>query len=275
MKLKKNKNFVSLIIPAFMQERTIQKDLLRIIKVMDQIRYDYEIIVVVDGDLDKTLENTKKIKSKNIIATGYKKNNGKGYAIRFGMKKAKGRIVAFIDSGMDINPNGLSMLLEHFEWYNADIVVGSKLHPVSKVNYPLQRKLLSWGYRQMVKILFGLNIRDTQAGLKFFKREVLEDILPHLVVKKYAFDIELLVVASSRGHKRIYEAPIELDFTGFSSITSKNFWETIGNMLWDTLAVFYRLRILRWYNKRRKKVRLANSNRINKKYSKTQLRNNI
>ncbi len=280
MKYKKIKNFISLIIPAYKQEHIIQKDLTRIKKVMDQIRYDYEIILVVDGQLDKTYENARKVKSQKIIVLGYKNNNGKGYAIRFGMKKAKGRIVAFIDSGMDINPNGLSMLLEHFEWYEADIVVGSKLHPVSKVNYPLQRKVLSWGYRQLVKIMFGLNVRDTQAGLKFFKREVLEDILPHLVVKKYAFDIEILAVAKARGHKRIYEAPIELDFTGYSTITSKNFWDTISSMLWDTFAVFYRLKISRWYNKRLKQAR-APKGKITKnkastaKYHKAQLRKSL
>lgn len=275
MKQNKNKNFVSLIIPAYKQERTIKNDLLRIKKVMDQIRYDYEIIVVVDGSIDKTLENAKKVKSEKIKILGYQKNKGKGHAIRFGMKKSKGQIVAFIDSGMDINPNGLSMLLEHFEWYNADIIVGSKLHPVSKVNYPLQRKILSWGYRQLVKVLFGLNIRDTQAGMKFFKRRVLADILPHLVVNKYAFDIEILALASSRGHKRIYEAPIELDFTGFSSITTKNFWETIANMLWDTLSVFYRLKISRWYNKRGKKSRVLKTKSTHKKTRKIELGKSI
>lgn len=275
MKNKKNNNFVSLIIPAYKQERTIKQDLSRIIKVMDQIRYNYEVIVVVDGMLDKTYENAKKVQSKNISVLGYKNNYGKGHAIRFGMKKAKGGIVAFIDSGMDINPNGLSMLLEHFEWYEADIVVGSKLHPVSKVNYPLQRRLLSWGYRQLVRLMFGLKVRDTQAGLKFFKRKVLEDILPHLVVKKYAFDVEILAVATARGHKRIYEAPIELDFTGYSTITSKNFWGNIGNMLWDTFAVFYRLKISKWYNKKRKRVSLSKLNTPNKKYHKAELRKSV
>ncbi|MEK7570680.1 MAG: glycosyltransferase [Patescibacteria group bacterium] len=242
---------VSLIIPAYKQERTIERDLKRIVKVMDQIRYNYEIIVVVDGELDNTTNIIKKIKLPRVIVTGYGENHGKGYAIRYGMQKASGDIIAFIDSGMDINPNGLSMLLEHFEWYHADIIVGSKLHPVSKIHYPMQRRVLSWGYRLLVKILFGLKIRDTQAGLKFYKREVLEDVLPRLVVEKYAFDIELLAVAYSLGYKRIYEAPIELDFTGYSSITSKNFWHTVTNMVIDTFIVFYRLKIRKCYNRRK------------------------
>lgn len=245
---KNSSKLVSLIIPAYKQEKTIKSDLERIKNIMDQLRYQYEMIVVVDGIQDKTYEKAKQINSPKIIVTGYKHNHGKGHAVRFGMAKAKGDIIAFIDSGMDINPNGISMLLEHFEWYNADIIVGSKLHPVSKVEYPFTRKILSWGYRLLVKTLFGLNIRDTQVGIKFFRRKVLEDTLPRLLVKTYAFDIELLAASYYLGYKRIYEAPIELDFSGVSTITSKGFWRTIFHMLWDTLAVFYRLRILHYYD---------------------------
>lgn len=243
-----HKELISLIIPAYKQEKTIFQDIVRIKKVMDQIRHDYEIIIVVDGQVDQTMGEAKKVASKKVIVTGYKHNHGKGHAVRFGMAKAKGGIIAFMDSGMDINPNGLSMLLEHFEWYKADIVVGSKLHPVSKVNYPFNRKILTWGYRTLVKILFGLSIRDTQVGMKFYKREVLENVLPRLLVKTYAFDIEILAVASRLGYKRIFEAPIELDFRYNSSITSKGFWKIAINMLWESCAVFYRLKILRYYD---------------------------
>ncbi len=260
---------ISIIIPAYKQEKTIEKDLLRIKGVMDQMRYDYEIIVVIDGYVDKTLANAKKAKFNNVIVTGYMHNHGKGHAIRFGIARAKGNVIAFIDSGMDINPNGLSILLEHFEWHNADIVVGSKLHPLSKVHYPLQRKILSWGYRIFVRILFGLSIKDTQVGIKFYRRKVLEDVLPRLLVKTYAFDIEILAVAHHLGYKRIYEAPVELDFKEKSSIApiaSADFWKMIFRMLWDTLAVFYRLSILRYYdngNKRKWKLDQELNFRIN------------
>lgn len=254
-KQKNKENFISVIIPAYKQERSIRNDLLRIKNVLDQVRYKYEIIVVVDGYEDKTLENAKTVNFENIIVTGYKHNHGKGHAVRFGMAKSKGNIVAFIDSGMDINPNGLSLILEHFEWYNADIVVGSKLHPFSKVNYPMHRKLLSWGYRTLVKILFGLSISDTQVGLKVFRKQVLEDVLPRLLIKTYAFDIEILALAYYLGYRRIYEAPIELNFKkgSIASFNSIKLWGVILHMLWDTLAVFYRLKILHYYD--------ANNNR--------------
>lgn len=253
MKNNIKKRLISLIIPTYKQEKTIESDLRRIQSVLEKLRYDYEIIVVVDGFVDKTFQNAKKIKSTKIIVTGYKNNHGKGYAIRYGMAKSKGAIVAFIDAGMDINPNGISMLLEHFEWYNADIIVGSKWHPVSKVSYPLQRKFISKGYGSMVKLLFGLRVRDTQLGMKFFRREVLEKVLPRLLVKKYAFDIEILAVADRLGYKRIYEAPVELDWQDVNSNISKNLPKSIWDTFNDTMAVFYRLKVLKYYDDHNKR----------------------
>ena len=169
------------------------------------------------------------------------------------MVRAKGDIIGFIDAGMDLNPNGLSMLLEHFKWYNADIIVGSKRHPVSKVDYPLDRKIVSYLSQLFIRIFFGLKVRDTQVGMKFFRREVLLDVLPRLLVKKFAFDIETLVVAYYLGYKRIFEAPIELHFNLKGSIVSQNFLQIILRTFWDTLAIFYRLRILGYYKNANKR----------------------
>lgn len=242
------KNFISVIIPTFKQEETIAKNLIRIEEVLKQLRYDFEMIVVVDGMIDKTFANAKKVKSNYIKVFGYEKNHGKGYAVRYGMVRSKGDIVGFIDSGMDLNPNGLSMLLEHFQWYDADIIVGSKRHPVSKVIYPLNRKIVSFLSQLLIKFLFGLNLKDTQVGMKFFKRKVIEDVMPRLLVKEFAFDIEILVVAYHLGYKRIFEAPVELNHNFAGSIISKDLSRSILRTLWDTLAVFYRLKILHYYN---------------------------
>lgn len=246
------KKLISVIVPCYRQEQTIIQDLTRIKDVLDKLRYPTELICVVDGKIDKTFIKAVVFAKKynNVKAIGYDTNKGKGYAIRFGMAESKGDIIAFIDAGMDINPNGLSMLLEHFEWYNADIIVGSKRHPVSKVDFPWQRRILSVGYQFLVWLLFGLKIRDTQAGLKLYKREVLEQVLPRLLVKRFAFDVEMLAVANYLGYKRIYEAPIDitLSFGGTSTITNKRFIRTVLAMLKDTLAVFYRLRILNYYS---------------------------
>ncbi|MBU1031783.1 glycosyltransferase, partial [Patescibacteria group bacterium] len=203
---------ITIIVPCYKQEQTIVKDLLRIKKVLDKLRYPAELICVVDGKIDKTFERASKFAKKyeNVKVIGYETNRGKGYAVRFGMAESSGDIIGFIDAGMDLNPNGLSMLLEHFEWYDADIIVGSKRHPVSKVDYPWQRRILSMGYQFLVWLLFGLKIRDTQVGMKFFRRRILEKVLPRLLVKRFAFDVEMLAVANYLGYKRIFDAPIDI-----------------------------------------------------------------
>jgi glycosyltransferase involved in cell wall biosynthesis len=252
------KPLLSVIVPAYKQEKSIAKDLRRIERVLTQIRYRYEIICVVDGQVDKTFESAKKVKSKKIKVFDYKKNKGKGHAVRFGMAKAHGDPIAFIDAGMEIDPNGISMILEHMEWYNADIIVGSKRHPASQVNYPLDRKIISRLYQLFVRVFTGLNVRDTQAGLKIFRRRVLKKVLPRLMVKRYAFDLEILTVARRLGFTKIYEAPVKLSYN-FSDLThAANLKEFFApNGLWysliDTLAVVYRLKILRYYDRARKR----------------------
>lgn len=241
-------NLISLIIPSYKQEKTIVADISRVRKVMESFKKPYEIIVVIDGYLDKSREILRRKNMTKVKIVGYPNNHGKGYAVRYGMANSKGDVVAFLDAGMDLNPEALTITLDYMTWNKADIVIGSKLHPLSKVKYPWQRKLLSWGYRNLVKLLFGLSVSDTQVGLKVFRRKVLEDVLPRLLVKRYAFDIEILSVAYHLGYHRIYEAPIELTFGEWSSITSQNFIQTIGKMLWDTMAVFYRLKLLRYYD---------------------------
>ena len=139
------------------------------------------------------------------------------------------------------------------EWYDADIIVGSKRHPASFVKYSIMRKILSYGYYLLIKFLFGIKIHDTQAGIKIFRKKVLEKVLPRLVEKRFAGDLETLVVASSLGFKRIFEAPIKLDYT-LSPLTSSATLRSIIGILQDTLAIFYRKNILNYYKNSPKKL---------------------
>lgn len=247
---------LSVVVPAFRQKKTIVRDIMRLEKTLKNIRYPYEIIVVVDGFGDGTDKAIRRIASPDVKILVYLKNQGKGHAVRLGMTKATGDYIAFIDAGMEIDPNGISILLEHLEWYDADIIVGSKRHPASIVKYPLGRKFLSRGYQLLVFLLFRLNVRDTQAGIKIFKRKVLQKMLPRLVVKRYAFDLEMLVVAHHLGFRRIYEAPIKLKYN-FNDLAHASTLKTVYAILLDTLAIFYRLYILKFYQNRRKSVRIS------------------
>lgn len=241
--------FLSVIVPVYNQGSTIKKNIQGIVQELELFKIPYELLVVDDGSSDNSVQAVKKITSSKIKIIGYKTNKGKGYAVRYGMAKAKGDVIGFIDAGGEIRESGIPMLIEHMRWYNADIVIGSKRHPVSKISYPWYRKILSFGYQILIKLLFGLNIRDSQVGLKLYKRNVLEDVLPRLLVKEFAFDIEILAVSKHLGYDRIYESPIELDFQQVtSSLNKKSVSKAIAGMLRDTLAIYYRLRLLRYYD---------------------------
>ena len=241
---------ISIVVPAFCEERTIVKTLTNLDKVLSNTNHSYEIICVVDGNVDKTYEKAKRLSLHHLRVLSYETNRGKGHAVRYGMARARNQIVGFIDAN-GINPNSLNMLLQHFYWYNADIMIGSKRHPASKVTYPFVRRVLSLGSQLIIRLLLNINVKDTQVGIKLFRRQVLETILPRLLVKDWAFDVEVLAVAYHLGFKRIYEAPVELELStskDTSRVMSKGFIRVVLHAFWDTLAIFYRLKINRYYD---------------------------
>mgnify|MGYP000852718486 CR=1 FL=1 len=246
---------VSVIIPARKQEKNILKSVIGIDEAMSKIRFDYEIIVVVDGKSGSSYDEIRKIKRKKVQVLGYSNERGRGYALKYGTARSRGDYVVFLDPGINVNPNGISLMLEHLEWYDADIVVGSKMHPASKVNFPLTRRFYSRVFHMLTKIFLGVGVRDTQVGLKIFRRDVLEKVLPRLVIKKAAFDIEVLSVARYLGFKRIFESPIQSIWPEEDGGNKQPYFlnKNVRAILLETIAIFYRLRILQYYSDKKKR----------------------
>lgn len=237
---------LSIIIPAYKEEKNIYRTIDQILQAHDVLDYDYEVIVVVDGSPDKTEAEARRHRSHRVKVYSYAKNHGKGYAIKYGVSKANGDIITFTDAGGDFHPKQFDNCVKLMEIFDADFVIGSKRHPASRVNYPRSRRIYSWIYHKMIRVLFGLSVTDTQAGLKFMKKNVAKTVLPRALVKQYAFDLEMLVIAKQLGFSRIFEAPVEMNFNNNSSGIKT---ATIAKMILDTLAVFYRARILNYYRK--------------------------
>jgi glycosyltransferase involved in cell wall biosynthesis len=209
-----------------------------------------ELIVVSDGSLDGTAERLLAARSDvDMRVFHYERNLGKGYAVKLGSLAARGDWIALVDADLDLDPAAVPGFLEVARRDRLDFAIGSKRHPDSVVSYPAVRRIASWCYQQLNRVLFRLDVRDTQVGLKVFRREVAEQVMPLLLVKQFAFDLELLAVARSLGFVRVRELPIRLEyrFTG-SGVGSA----AVARALWDTAAVFYRLRILRTYNRKRR-----------------------
>lgn len=237
------KPLLSIIMPVY-NSQEIEVNMREALLRLDSLDTPYEIILVDDGSTNKCFNEAKKINNSKLKVVGYKKNQGKGNAIKYGFYFTRGKYVAFIDSGRDIDPKQIGRFLTIMKKTGADIVVGSKLHPKSKVHYPLARRIMSRTYQILNHLLFNLNIQDTQVGIKLFKRSMLKLIFPHIAVKKFAFDLELLVIATKLDAK-ILEAPVDIRYQFRSTINLiAVFW-----MLWDTAAIFYRDKLIHYYEK--------------------------
>lgn len=243
---------LSIIIPAYNEEKNIHKTLKSLLNDLEKINRDFEVILVCDGCKDKTATEAIKIRHKHLKVLQYHPNRGKGYALGYGTKHSQGDVVTFLDAGGDFDTTNIDKFIKLMEVFDADIVIGSKRHPASVVDYPLKRRFFSYIYHMMIRILFDLNVKDTQTGLKVFKRQVLVDILPRAVVKKYAFDLELLVISKKMGYKKIFEAPVTMNYN-FTN-TGINF-RSIRDMILDTMAIFYRLNFLKYYDKPHFKIK--------------------
>ncbi len=238
---------ISIVIPAYNEEKRIFNTIAETERTMSELQLNHEIVLVDDGSRDGTYAEMLKAAPlyKNVYPVRYEKNQGKGHALKHAFSFVTGDLVTFLDADLDLHPNQLPTFLEYMKKYNADVVVGSKRHPKSKLYYPAYRKILSFAYNIMTRILFNLSLRDTQAGLKLFKYEVLKKVFPRVSVKKYAFDLEILVNAHHLGY-RIVEAPIILNFQRkFGRIRLRD----IKTIAIDTAAIFYRLRILKYYDR--------------------------
>ena len=203
----------------------------------------HEIIVVSDGSTDETVRVASGFADHGVRVIEYPDNGGKGHALRVGLAEARGEYVAFMDADGDIGPEALRPFLTLMDTYHPDVILGSKRHPLSDVDYPPVRRMLSWAYHKVTRVLFRVNVRDTQTGIKLVRRDVLGAILPRMVEEGYVFDLEMLVVAKQLGFDRVFEAPVRIDYRFASQMGLR----TPLRMLAQTMRVFYRRSMLNAY----------------------------
>lgn len=231
---------VSVILPAFNESENISKTIQKVKEQFGAACEDFEIIVVDDGSNDGTSSIVENTTEGDVKLFRHPKNQGKGFAIKKGLYQATGEFAFAIDSDLEIWPKDLSAYLTEVK--SADIVIGSKRHPLSTVRTPFMRRFLSVGFNILERVLTGVRASDTQAGLKAGRSAALYKILPVLSVKRYAFDAELLAVATLQGFK-IKELPVDIDLRVSFSATE------VLRMVIDLLGIAYRLRVKKWYQR--------------------------
>ena len=220
----------SVLVPAFNEAQHVFEAITRLLVVLEAIGIPFEVVVVSDGSTDETVSEARRVDAPELTVIASEPRRGKGFALRRAWESCSGTYVAFLDADLDLQPEGLRLLLELLRGSDrGDVAVGSKIHPDSKVVYPRFRRLQSRVFRFVVRARFDLDIGDTQTGMKVFRREVLDRVMPLLESDGFAFDLELLVFAHDQGF-RIVEGPVDLDF-GFSSTTgTRAVWNVLSEM---------------------------------------------
>lgn len=245
---------LSVVMPVFNLAGSIAENLRRTAELFEAHEVRAELVPVDDGSSDGTAEvllaaatgaQNESARYVSVVPVVLERNGGKGAALRAGFSASQGEFVMLLDGDLDISPAQTPDFFAALREQRADIVVGSKRHPRSQVQYPWHRRIVSWLYFTLVRWTVSLPITDTQTGMKLFRRAVLGDALSRMLVKTYAFDLELLAIARQRG-ARIAEAPVTIRFgQKFGALS----WSTVKAMAKDSLAVFYRLRVLDYYRK--------------------------
>jgi len=201
----KNEMLLSVVIPIFNEEQTIGDVLKRLKATLRKIGLKHELIVVDDCSADRSLEISK---NQGVKVYSLKKHMGKGYALRVGFAKAKGEIIATIDSDGSHRPEELPLLLAPILRGQADFVIGSRFlnnKPASA------RKLNAIGVRlfnALIKVFTRTEVTDSQSGYRVMKSEILKDL--RLVSGGYEIESEMLVKTARRGF-RVKEVPISFE----------------------------------------------------------------
>jgi len=232
---------ISVIMPAYNEEGKIAECVAHARAHLESLKCSYEIIIVDDGSTDGTRAEAMRVSDNpDVRVVGYDRNQGKGSAIKYGIKYVTGDLVVFMDSDADVKPD----LIEQYVTvlWNNDIALASKWHPDSRVSTPVMRRMLSYAFNRLVLLLTGLRVSDTQSGLKVFRREALEKIMNLVSVKRYAFDVELLIAAKLL-RLRIVELPVKIRLSSLFSARQ------VLRMLVDLLGITYRLRVIHWYQR--------------------------
>jgi glycosyltransferase involved in cell wall biosynthesis len=240
----KDKVDVSVILCAYNEGNVIEDTIDKVNNVMSRTGWNYEIVVVDDGSLDdtrqKAIEYMNGKGNDHLKVISYHQNMGKGNAIKTGFANAEGDFIVVIDSDLDVNPSAIPSYVEALK--TNDIAVASKWHPQSRTEVTLKRRILSFGFNALSRLLTGIKLRDTQTGLKALRRQVLDRMSPKFIVNRYAFDLELIGACNHAGY-RIATLPVDVDIKSMVS------FKEIFRMTVDMVRIAYRLRVLKYYQR--------------------------
>jgi glycosyltransferase involved in cell wall biosynthesis len=222
---------IGIVIPCFNEEQNLETTVISLKRALEGSQVTYSIVIVDDYSTDNTFRVAKRVEGQYVKVKRLERNSGKGAAIKHGIKYLDTDFVSYVDADGDILVDsilrGYQLLLA-----NEDLsaCLGSKRHPESKVEYPRTRVLLSKIFSLYIRLLFNLNIKDTQTGVKVFRKSDLDGVIESLFSEGFAFDLELCVKLNARGAKMI-EIPVDIKHSFDSTVNLQSAFLAIKDTL--------------------------------------------
>ncbi len=206
--------YLSIIIPAFNEKKRIKSNLNKIKKHLDAKNINYEVIIVLDGSTDNTIDVIKSIKNSivNLRIIENKKNRGKGFVVRQGLMEARGKFCAFLDADGSTSIEHIDLALDKATSKRKyDLVIGSRDIKGANivVHQPKHREIMGTMGNALIRGVLGLwKYPDTQCGFKLMTKELVQDVVPRMKVDRFGFDFELIILAKKLNYN-LTQIPVE------------------------------------------------------------------
>ncbi len=224
---------LSVIIPAYNEEQEIQASLTTIEAKLRGLGVSYEIIAVNDGSNDQTLAKMTALQGPSVVVLSYASNRGKGFAVKEGMLRARGRYRLFMDVDLSTSLDAIGEFLELMRGGDWDVLIGERKSRLlqQKVRQPWIRQFLGGGFIRLSCFCVGRRFRDFTCGFKMFEHTAAETIFTRQRVFDWSFDTELLAIAVE--HKlRIAEVPVDWSHHSGSTVhTFKAVFTSLAGLL--------------------------------------------
>lgn len=222
---------LTLIIPAYNEEKRLPHTLAIATHFLDEWGLRYRLLVVDDGSRDRTSQIAREFGRCVDVLT--KPNGGKGSAVRMGMLAATGKIVAFTDADLPFAPESLKAAYSRIHSGEVDLVLGSRTEEGADTTAStnILRHCASFVFRGLANLILPTGVRDTQCGLKFFRRSVAQAIFSRTTINGFAFDVEAIYWARRLGY-RISVLPVTLVNEAGSTVSlSRNAWPMLRDLM--------------------------------------------